>query len=100
MLHDQLTASVIAIAGWALVFALSSRPPKVVGKIATCILIFNVFALAIMLVRGLSLPSAMNGMFYVFFPDFNKVGRFEVCMVTLFRNFTDCLTGLFAETFS
>jgi len=63
---------------WCIIFFCCIGGVKAEGKIVYVTVTFPLIILVIMLIRGLTLPGAMNGIAYYITPRFNKLLEFQV----------------------
>ena len=64
---------------WGVIILCLIKGIKSVGRIVWFTATFPYFVLTVLLVRGVTLPGALEGIKFYIIPNFSKIGEAEVC---------------------
>ncbi|XP_028967335.1 sodium-dependent proline transporter [Galendromus occidentalis] len=82
---------------WIIVFFCLSRGVKTMGKVVYFTAIFPYFVLVILLIRGLTLPGAMDGIMFYLTPQWHRLAEVRVwadAAMQIFFSLSPCWGGL------
>lgn len=72
--------SLCLLLSWILIFAALAKGVASSGKVAYFTAIFPYIVLITLLIRGVTLPGAAEGILFFITPDFTKIGEAQVAL--------------------
>lgn len=63
---------------WFIIFLCIMKGVKGVGKVVYVTVTFPILILVVMFVRGITLPGAVDGIYFYIYPEWNKITHYQV----------------------